>query len=130
VSAVIFAAEAVGTYYSMRTYLKSFYAATVTAVTMGICNSLYRGRDTIYPYWKGDIKLPAFMIPELVLFLGVGLVCGLLSPIFIRVVEKIYFARINPNLGKRKFLFFKMENLTGWKEKLLGICEKYVQLAY
>jgi len=127
---VIFAIEVIGSFYSLRTFLKSFYGSVITAGTLGILYSAYRQRDSIYPLWKINLPTPGFTVPELILFILVGVICGIVAPLFTKIANFVYKCRYNPNLGKRKFLFFKINTVDDWKGKLLGLFEKYVVYIY
>ncbi|KAG2381385.1 hypothetical protein C9374_006374 [Naegleria lovaniensis] len=70
---VLFALEAIGTYYSVRTYIKSFFVAVLAALTARLLHSAVSNQFTFLPSaWNINFTLPAYTIPDLFSFIFLG----------------------------------------------------------
>jgi chloride channel 2 len=131
VAGVLFAVETVGSYYSLRTYLKSFYATTFTAFTILSLHAVWKGRPFVLSLWGINVSPPHYDIPEVILFAILGVFCGILAAMFIKGIEIIYNLRDHPNIGRRKLIFFKWDwyPADSIKGKLLGLLENRIFFA-
>src|SRR3989338_7625056 len=109
---VLFALEVMGTYYSLRGYLKSFYVAVVAAFTSRLFNSAVNVNLNFALNWNFKLTYPSFSIPELIAFAILGFIMGFVGIIFVFLNDKIL--RLRDRFGKH-YLLFKSERLEKYK---------------
>ncbi|KAL9645949.1 hypothetical protein ABK040_001057 [Willaertia magna] len=114
---VLFALEAVGTYYSLRNYLKSFYIAVVAAYTSRLFTSLVNLNLYMLTNWSVKMAFPSFTIPELIAYAILGIILGFLGVGFVSINEKLL--QLRDRFGKLYFGFFKLKKLQKYKFMLL-----------
>jgi len=116
VGGVLFGAELVGTYYSLRNYFKSFYAAFVACMTSRLMHSLFN--LSIKPFMTWNVKLvpPSFTIPELVFMIFVAVVMAFVGAGVVYANEKLLLLR--DKYGKLHLGFFKF---TKFANKKIGV---------
>jgi len=101
---VFFAMEIVGTFYSLRNYLKIFYVCVLGALTERLFLALRNMDLYLHNVWETDFTMPGFAIPEFFLYILLGVLLGLFGIAFIYCNRKLLEWR--DTIGKRRLLFF------------------------
>ena len=109
----MFALEAVGSYYSLRNYLKSFYVAVIAAFTSRLAHSIVDASWYIPPVWSVTLTLPAYSIPDLLAFALLGIVMGLLGVVF--TIINVKLLQLRDKIGGFYLGFFKFGKYNGRK---------------
>lgn len=105
---VLFALEAVGTYYSLRNYLKNFYVALLAAFVSRLLHSLHDQSILLVPVYHVTLDVPSFTIIDFVTLGFLGVVMGLLGVLFAFLNEKLLWLR--NKVGRRFFLFLRRKH--------------------
>ncbi|KAG2389599.1 hypothetical protein C9374_014159 [Naegleria lovaniensis] len=113
---VLFALEAVGTYYSLRNYLKTFYVAVVAAFTSRLFNAAVNLNLNFVQNWTVRLPFPSYTIPELIAHAILGVLMSFVGIGFTYLNEKVL--QLRDRYGKR-YLIFKSERLAKYKFMLL-----------
>ncbi|KAF0976141.1 hypothetical protein FDP41_004816 [Naegleria fowleri] len=96
---VLFALEAIGTYYSVRTYVKSFFVAVLAALTARLLHSAVSNQFTFLPsVWNINFTLPAYTIPDLFSFIFLGVFLGLMGVAFVLFNE--FMLKMRARIGQ------------------------------
>lgn len=113
---VLFALEAVGTYYSLRNYLKTFYVAVIAAFTSRLFNSTVNLNLNFVQNWTVKLPFPSYTIPELIAHAILGVLMAFVGIGFTYLNEKIL--QLRDKFGKR-YLVFKSDRLAKYKIMLM-----------
>ncbi|EFC46596.1 chloride channel protein [Naegleria gruberi] len=113
---VLFALEAICTYYSLRGYLKSFYVAIIASFVSRLFDSLIGLNLNVSMTWHFKLPYPSFSIPELIAHAILGFLMGLVGVCFLYLTSLVM--RLRLNYGKN-FLFFKSEKLEQYRATAL-----------
>ena len=105
---VLFALEAVGTYYSLRNYLKNFYVALLAAFVSRLLHSLHDLSILLLPVYDVSLVVPSYTIIDFFTLALLGVVMGLLGVLFSVLNEKLLWLR--NKIGRRYFLFFRRKH--------------------
>jgi len=117
----VFALEIVGTYFSMRSYLKIFYVAVMSAYTARFFHALVGLNLNLEMNWSFNLLFPSFSIPELIAFVILAVIMSFVGLLFTQVNAKLL--KIRDRLGYH-YLFFKSKRLA--KYKIMKIFENRV----
>ncbi|KAL9653793.1 hypothetical protein ABK040_012854 [Willaertia magna] len=120
---VLFALEAVGTYYSLRNYLKSFYVAVFAAFTSRLLHCAVDRSLYILPNWIVYFNVPSYTIPDLIPYAMLGVVMGFLGVLFTFINEKMLLLR--DKIGNYYLGPFKFGKLFG-KKYLVPLQNKFL----
>ncbi|EFC38841.1 predicted protein [Naegleria gruberi] len=93
VGGVLFGAELVGTYYSLRNYFKSFYAAFIACMTSRLLHSAVNLNIKPFLTWNVKIVPPSFTLPELFFMLFVAIVMSFVGIAVVFVNEQLLVLR-------------------------------------
>ncbi|KAG2386121.1 hypothetical protein C9374_002567 [Naegleria lovaniensis] len=105
---VLFALEAVGTYYSLRNYLKNFYVALIAAYVSRLLHSWHEYSILLVPVYNVNLDVPSFTVMDFLSLGFLGIVMGLLGVLFTFLNEKLLWLR--NKIGRRYFLFFRRKH--------------------
>ncbi|KAG2385628.1 hypothetical protein C9374_003443 [Naegleria lovaniensis] len=122
IGGVLFGAELVGTYYSLRNYFKSFYAAFIACMTSRLLHSLVN--QNIKPFFTWNIKLvpPAYTLPELAFMIVLAVVMAFVGAAVVYGNEMLLVLR--DKYGKKHLGFFDFSKYS--KSKLLILLENRI----
>jgi H+/Cl- antiporter ClcA/CBS domain-containing protein len=85
-AAVLFALELSGSYYRTRAYLKCIYVSIVASISSRLLTTVTTTKaDTILAWINVTIPYPVWQFEELPFFIIVGLICGPLGALFVKL---------------------------------------------
>nr|CAG4718629.1 unnamed protein product [Naegleria fowleri] len=105
---VLFALEAVGTYYSLRNYLKNFYVALIAAYVSRLLHTWQEHSILLVPVYNVNLDVPSFTVMDFLSLGFLGIIMGLLGVLFTFLNEKLLWLR--NKIGRRYFLFFRRKH--------------------
>lgn len=122
IGGVLFGAELVGTYYSLRSYFKSFYAAFIACMTSRLLHSLVN--QNIKPFFTWNIKLvpPAYTLPELAFMIVLAFVMAFIG-VGVNYANEMLLV-LRDKYGKKHLGFFDFGKYS--KSKLLILLENRI----
>ncbi|KAL0476315.1 11 TM domain-containing transmembrane protein [Acrasis kona] len=120
---VFFAMEIVGTFYSLRNYLKIFYVCVLGALTERLFLAVRSSDLYLHVVWNTNFTMPGFAIPEFILYLLLGVLLGLFGIVFIYCNRKLL--ELRDTIGKRRLFVFtnRFKSQHPLADKFLGLLE-------
>lgn len=112
-ASILFAIELSGSYYRTRAYLKCIYVSILGALTSRTLSTVATSNfDTIFSWVNVTIPYPVWQFEELPFFVIIGLICGPLGALFVKL--NVGLQGIKARYGRMRLRF------------LLGIQVKFV----